>query len=646
MRRQRPLASLAAVALIVAVQIVSAPAASASVTELPMDHEIFDMVVDGARDHVFVSSGANESALTVLDYAGAIVTTLDIAGASGMALAGSTLYVAAFDANNITVVDTSTSPPSISGTLAIDPFTHPESIAYVAGKLWFTTGGCNSGSVQHVRINTDGTGISTGKTLGASVCPQYSTSAADPNLLLMWDETVTPQTLYLYDMSTSPVTLLRSGDHAAGGSYGHDAAFIPSGSSFVTASDAPAGFPQLSTADLSSVRTYAAPTQYANAVDVTATLGGRIAGGSRSTSTSDDVWVYDQGSTAATWITDLPNDDSVVPHGLAWSDNGDELFAAATSGCCDPVRLYVLDPLSFDTTLTVTARPANATIGDHIHLTGSLVFGDASASQGQTVTVTREDPAGTHAVGDAVTAADGSFALTDTVKVAGPSTYHATFAGAGHALPSEGSDTVSVSKLASHVSISVSDSAVTFGQAVRITGHLGNGTQSKVLELYAKPDGGNKNLIRKATVDRDGNLSASYTPSRDTTFIAHFDGDLKHRSKEDSAVTRVRVILKAKLTKFVSTSGKYKIYRGGSYAHCQVHVSPNHGGFHVRVTLQGYVRGHWKVFDRGSFKLNARSEVEFVMFGTSNVNFRVMVKLPTHTDHLGHASPWLYLRFK
>jgi hypothetical protein len=35
-----------------------------------------------------------------------------------------------------------------------------------------------------------------------------------------------------------------------------------------------------------------------------------------------------------------------------------------------------------------------------------------------------------------------------------------------------------------------------------------------------------------------------------------------------------------------------------------------------------------------------------VIRGSSNVNFRVMVRLPTHTDHLGDASRWLYLRFK
>ena len=36
----------------------------------------------------------------------------------------------------------------------------------------------------------------------------------------------------------------------------------------------------------------------------------------------------------------------------------------------------------------------------------------------------------------------------------------------------------------------------------------------------------------------------------------------------------------------------------------------------------------------------------FAIRGTSNVNFRVHVSLPTHADHLGDTSPWLYLRFR
>jgi hypothetical protein len=245
-----------------------------------------------------------------------------------------------------------------------------------------------------------------------------------------------------------------------------------------------------------------------------------------------------------------------------------------------------------------------------------------------------------------VTESDGSYSATAKVVAGGTTTFNADFPTDGTYDAANASDTVSVTKLSTNVGIKVSDNAVTFGATVRITGHLGKGTDSRVLELYAKPDGGHQILLRKAQVNSDRDLSTSYKPSRDTTFIARYDGDLAHKASQDSAVTRVRVILKAKLIKFVSTSGKYKLYKGGSYGHCLVHVSPNHSGHNVKGILQAFSGGHWKTVDSGSFPLNRKSSVELLVHGSSNVNFRLMAKLPTHSDHLGDSSKWLYLRFK
>ena len=641
MRFPRLSGAIAASVLIGAVQVGLAPVASASITTLPMSDDIFEMVVDGAHDHVFVSSGPGEDAVAVLDYSGALVATLTIPGASGMAIVGSTLFVAAADADEIVTVDTAT---LTTGTLSIGSFIHPESIAYVAGTLWFTIGACGS-SVQQAHVDTDGQNLSTATTLDAATCPRYATSPADPNLLLMFDEGVSPTTLSEYDMSTGPPTLVTSAANPDGSGNGEDAVFGPAGASFFTASATQDAFAQVKTSDLTSIRAYTAQSAAA-AVDVTASGGGRLAGGIDSPA-GNSVWVYGIGTSTATNSFDLPGDDAVVPRGVAWSDDGASIFAVTHGSTpSSPVRFYVLDPQAFGSTLTLSATPDHPTVGDQITLTGTLTYDDGPLTGGETVGLTRTDATGTHTVGQAAVALDGSYQLHDKARVGGDATYEASFDGSDHHKASVASDTVTVNKLASHVSIRLSDQAVSFGHAVHITGHLGSGTQSRVLELFAKPDSGQQRLIRRAKVDRHGNLSASYTPSRDTTFIAHFDGDLKHRSAQDSAITRVRVILTAKLTKYVSTSGRYRIYRGGSYAHCEVHVSPNHAGFRIHATLQGYVGGHWKVFDTDSFPLNSKSSIEFVLYGTSNVNFRVKAALPTHTDHLGDASPWLYLRFK
>ncbi len=642
----RLLSSIAVAALLIVPQIAIAPAANAYTTLLPMQHGIFDILVDGANDHVFISSGTGQSALTVLDYAGTELETLSIPGASGMALVGSTLFVAAADADEIVTIDTTAVPPSISGHLAIGSFTHPESVAYVGGSRWFSTGVCGSGTVQHAHMDTDGTNLSTAVSLEADTCPRYVVSPSDPNLLLMFDDQANPMVLSEYDMSTDPPTLLVGPASVNGGKVVSDVAFAPAGASFFTASTVPDTYDQVKTSDLSLIRSYFLESHGgADAVDATATGGGRLVGGGNAFEGSS-VWVYDIGSVSPTNSFDLPGEDVVVPRGVAWADDGTSIFAVVSHAWTDPLQLYVLDPAAIGSTMELTATPTDTRVGEKISLAGSLTFDDASTTAGQTMTVWRWDPNGMTVIGDVTVAADGTFHLHTPAHIGGTATYTASFAGAAHYKPSEASDSVNIAKLRSHVSVEVSDTAVPFGHAVRVTGHLGAGTMSRRLELYAKPDGGHKILIRKGKVDRHRNLSTSYTPNRDTTFFAYFDGDLKHRPDEDSAVTRVRVILHAKLTKFVSTSGKYKIYRGGTYAHCVVHVAPNHAGSDIHVTMQGYVNGHWKVFDTDAFPLNRKSNLEFVLYGSSNVNFRAKAKLPTHKDHLGDSSPWLYFRFK
>ncbi len=301
--------------------------------------------------------------------------------------------------------------------------------------------------------------------------------------------------------------------------------------------------------------------------------------------------------------------------------------------------------LTVGSTLTLDATPATATVGDQIDLSGVLTFGDASSSAGQTITVTRDDVSGTHPVGDAVTASDGSYALSDVVDVGGLATYHAAFAGTAGIDPSSASASVSVAKLAAHISLHVSDRAVTFGRSVRLTAHLGRGTRSRVVAIYAKPDGGSEKLVRKAKVDRHRDLTASFSPSKDTTFIARYEGDLSHRAARDAAVTRVRVIVTATLVRYLSTSGKYRIYRRGSKAPCVARVAPNHAGFPVRAVLQAFVHKRWHTLARKSFRLSASSVRGIGITGSSNVNFRIRVSLATHRDHLGDASPWRYLRF-
>ena len=296
--------------------------------------------------------------------------------------------------------------------------------------------------------------------------------------------------------------------------------------------------------------------------------------------------------------------------------------------------------------LTLDATPATAKVGDQIDLSGQLTFADASSSEGQTISLTREDAGGSTPLPDAMTDTNGNYSATDTVDVGGTVTYQASFAGTTDYEPANQSDNVSVTKLASKVSMTVGAKAVTYGTSVHLTAHLARGTMSKVVTISAKPDGASEKVIRTGSVDSHRDLHATFTPSKDTTFIARYDGDLAHLASHDGAVTRVRVIVRATLSNFVAKSGKYHIYKKGSRAPCLAHVTPNHKGFAVRATLQMFVNHRWRKSAARSFQLNSSSVAGFAIRGTSNVNFRVHVSLPTHSDHLGNTSAWQYLRFR
>jgi hypothetical protein len=641
MRARSFFASLPVIASLLVSQIGAAPPAAAA-TLLPFDGSVFDMVVDGAHDHVFVSSGPGGNDVAVLDYSGVVVQNLIVPGASGMTLVGGTLFVASAGSDEIVTVDTTASPLTLGDHFPTAPLTDPGSLASVAGELWFTTGDCGT-TVQHAHMDTDGTNVSAAVTLDANVCPRYAASPTDPNLLLMFDEGESPMTLYEYDMSTASPTLVRSAENPDGSSSGQDAVFAPAGASFMTAAGSASAFGQVKTSDLSLIRSYTADAS-PGAVDTTAAGGGQLVGGS-DTPGGDSVRVYPIGNATATNTFDLPGDDAVVPRGVAWADDGSAIIVIAHGSGSGALRSYALDPAAVGSTTTLNAAPNTVKVGDRITLSGTLTAGDTSSVEGEGVTITRTDVTGTDTVGTATVAADGTYIAHDKAHVGGQATYLARFDGSFHLKPSQATDTVAVEKLASHVSIRVSDKAVTFGRSVRVTGHLGSGTQSRVLELFAQPDGGNKTRLRKANVDKHGNLSVSYSPGRDTTFSARFGGDLKHRGDQDHAVTRVRVIVHAKLLRSSSTSGKYKIYPRGSRAPILVHVAPNHRGYSVTGTLQAYTGGRWVTLATNSTALNSKSEAGFYAKGSSNVNFRAQIRMRTHKDHLGDVSPWLYLRF-
>lgn len=245
------------------------------VTMLPMT-TFGHMVVDPKTKHVFVSS-PEASAIVVLDYSANIVGMIaNEAGADGMVLSGSSLYVALTTAGAIDEI--STIRLSRTRTLTTG-LVQPADLVLAGGRLWTTTGACTYWSTELVGVD-----LLTGETKtypapansNLSYCAAFAGSLALPNILLAWDHGLSPATITEIDVSTgAPVAVASRREETLGNLQG--IAITSDGSLFITASGAPYEFDEWRTSDLTQDGVIYPGMPYPVAVAVSG--NGTLAGG-------------------------------------------------------------------------------------------------------------------------------------------------------------------------------------------------------------------------------------------------------------------------------------------------------------------------------------------------------------------------------
>jgi hypothetical protein len=387
--------SLVAVA-VVALLPGSLHPAHAAGTVLPFA-SVFDMVVDDAHDRVFVSGGAATATLPVYGFDGALVTSIPIAGATGMVLLGDTLYVSEASGPSIRVVDTAADPPVVVDTLDIDPFVQPGDLTEAAGKLWFFADSAADDD-QLVSIDPDGTDLGAGFTAAANSQPRFVDGLPGGSELWMFDQGVSPATLTGYDATTDPVTFLRDEWNVGDASNPRQMAMMPDRASIVIASGAPYEYPQVRLSDLATLRNYAADP-YPTAVAVTPSGGGLIVGGANGIYWPD-VWAYAPGATVDTWHHDFEDPgQTVVSGGIAVADDANTVFVVRSNESGNPSFVV----LAIDGTTTTEPSEVKVTVSPRevryrgrvdvaVHLEGGVtnrtvaVYADANGTEEQVFT--------------------------------------------------------------------------------------------------------------------------------------------------------------------------------------------------------------------------------------------------------------------
>lgn len=527
---------------IVLVATLAAPirGAAADGTTLPLNR-FFDMVVDPDRSHVFVSGGPGNSSIVVMNLDGSQAATIsNLPGAAGMALVGSTLYVARAGGAAIDVVDA----VSLIKTSTIDlPFSASGSLAHAGGRLWLLGGACGTWAPLASVDPSDGSSQTYSQTLN---CPVFAPSPTDPNVLVVGDTGISPPTVYRYDVSTNPPSLAVQKRSAGGAENLRDLVVTPEGQKILLASGYPYHIPEIRLSDLEATGLTYPTGPYPLAVDATSAGGGYVAAGVDATY-ADDIFVFPSGSTTPVRTFEKTSTGVLAAGGLAFGPGGVKLFAVTVNG----------------TTVVFHSLP-------------------------------------------------GPAALTTTL------------------------------------SLNASASVVRYQGAVTVTAHLGAfaDTANDVVAIYRTPAGGSRSLVVSGPVDAAGNISATVSLSKNTTFVAEWMGDDRYAgATSPSALVKVQVKVTTRLSRHYGTSGIYKLYHLGKSALVKGTVTPNHAGDPLKFVAQKLRDGAWRSVSSASFTIESDGSAYALFRAGTKGRYRLRNVFRADEDHLGNKSAWVYAKF-
>ena len=159
--------------------------------------------MDNDHDHVFLS-GTTANEVIVTDFSGTIVKTLtDVYGAAGMAIDGSTLYVAASTIGAIEKIDLATLTDE--GVLARG-LPGVRWLAVADGRLWTALGDQEAWD-QLASVGFDGTVSEFG---GLYYGAEVASSPATPDALYVAEDSLSPGSIYRFDVSNGTPVVMAS----------------------------------------------------------------------------------------------------------------------------------------------------------------------------------------------------------------------------------------------------------------------------------------------------------------------------------------------------------------------------------------------------------------------------------------------------
>ncbi len=621
MRRRAPIstygAAVAAGAFIAAgLAAVPATVAAAgatpgpSVMSLPIT-SYYQMAVDSADSQVFISQGGNGSdSIAVTDFSGHVIGTIaEPSPVEGIALSpdGSTLYAAIVSSSTVSPAISVISTASLTQTTTypLPAGDTPQDVAVQSGKLWvsYGTGLAGHATIGDFDLSVASPVLETQAAMGGWYSAPMLT--ADPtgagSVLVGAQPNASPPEFASYDTSANPVTV-KAHNTVSDCFSAVDVAVVPGGAGFAAACGDPAqGFEYVySTSGLTEQRSYG--TGGAPNAIAFATSTGLVAVGAGQASPT--IVVY----TAAGVETNQYNaDGSVADRGLGLTADGSELFAVTGDGSDFSLNGYP-DPSITPTSVTL-AQPASSAVGKTVTITGTFAISDEVPGNSMSIAITRTgggQPATTF--NPAVRA--GQFTWIDYPPAGGTYTYTAKYAGTATTAASSASVNVTVAKATPSLSLAVTPTTASYGQAVKFNAVVETVEPPvSTLTVYAQQAGGAKTKLASSTITYGWNISGTAHFDRNTTIYAVYSGNAANAAVTVTKTVNVEAKVTAAIGGYYGSKPGYRLYHHTARVGLSAAVAPAKPGECVQFQVQEYVSKTWRaVATTGCATLNSKSQ--------------------------------------
>lgn len=198
---------------------------------------------------------------------------------------------------------------------------------------------------------------------------------------------------------------------------------------------------------------------------------------------------------------------------------------------------------------------------------------------------------------------------------------------------------------------------VAYGTTVTFTAALGVTSTNRVVEIWTEDHETHYNqLLKRATVNSAGKVTASLKMTRNTTVTAKFSGDAGYAARTVKSIVYAKVKVKTELRGHYKTkkvgSTKYSVFRKKVKPKIYVSMTANYPARHHRIVLQRYSGGKWRVFSDNYFPLSVQGYSSLRLTGNHPVGSKWRIRSEYTRGRSGDSfnyttteATWQYLTF-